>query len=43
MIHWVWLILSFIAGAWLGSLTSNKTSTVICIGIIGTLAAIIGF
>lgn len=41
MIHWAWLIPTFILGAWLGSF-GDKTSHGFGWGIIATLAALIG-
>lgn len=42
VIHWAWLIPTFIAGSFLGSLTGNKTSRGFGLGIIATLLALIG-
>jgi predicted branched-subunit amino acid permease len=41
MIHWAWLIPTFIIGAWLGSF-GDKTSRGFGFGIVATLLALIG-
>ena len=41
MIHWAWLIPTFIVGAWLGSF-GDKTSRGFGLGVLAAVAALIG-